>query len=142
MWIDIKYFFMWLTGNKKLIFYINNFFGSGHFFDPWYLKKDQKMAGTKIFFVSKNQSCHARQTYKRIFEIWIVFSHFSARGWNGPQYSNFGNRFLKLGPGIPEDMLFTNLGVATWFLGNEIALIIMYSYIFQLKTLTYLVYRL
>ena len=108
---------------KKLTFYVKNFFGSGHFFDPWYLKKDQKMAGTEKNVVSKNQFCHAHQPCKEIFEICIVFSHFSARASNGPQYSNFGNRSSKLGPGIPEDILFTNLDVATWFPGNEIALI-------------------
>ena len=95
---------------KKLIFYVNNFFGSGYFFDPWYLKNDQKIAGTKNFFVSKNQFCHVRQPCKGFFEICIVFSHFSARASNGPQYSNFGNKCPKLGPGTLEDMLFTNLG--------------------------------
>ena len=62
-------------------------------------------------------------TWFLIFEICIVFSHFSARAWNGPQYSNFGNKCPKLGPGTPEDMLFTNLSVAAWFPGNEIALV-------------------
>ena len=125
VWIDIKYFFTWLTGMKKLIFYVNNFFGSGYFFDPWYLKNDQKIAGTKNFFVSKNQFCHARQPCKGFFEICIVFSHFSARASNGPQYSNFGNKCPKLGPGTLEDMLFTNLGETLDSVPSGIVLICM-----------------
>ena len=31
---NFKNSFTWLTGMKNLIFYANNFFGSGHFFDP------------------------------------------------------------------------------------------------------------
>ena len=50
MWTNIKYSFAWLTGMWKLIFYDNNFFGSGLFFDPWYLKKDWKMARRNFFF--------------------------------------------------------------------------------------------
>ena len=114
---------MWLTGMKKLIFYVNDFFGSGYFFDPWYLKNDQKIPGTKNFFVSKNQFCHARQPCKGFFEICIVFSHFSARASNGPQYSNFGNKCPKLGPGTLEDMLFTNLGETLDSVPSEIVLI-------------------
>ena len=70
VWIDIKYFFTWLTGMKKLIFYVNNFFGSGHFFNPWYLKKDQKMAGTKFFLYPKISSVmpvnHANEFLKYV----------------------------------------------------------------------------
>ena len=110
MWIDIKYSFTWLTGMKKLIFYVNNFLGSGHFFDPWYLKKDQKIAGIKNFFVSKNQFCHARQPCKGIFDICFVFSHFFVRASNCSHYSNFGNNCPKRCTGTPEDMILTNLG--------------------------------
>ena len=67
---------MWLTGMKKVIFRVNNFFGSGHFFDPSCVKKDQKRAGTKNFLVSKNQFFEAHQPCKGIFEICIVFSNF------------------------------------------------------------------
>ena len=79
MWSDIKYSFTWLTGMKKLIFYVNNFFGSGHFFDPSLMKKDQKKAGTKKIFLSKNHWHHACQPCIGIFEVAIIFSHFSAR---------------------------------------------------------------
>ena len=127
VWIDIKYFFMWLTGMKKLIFYVNDFFGSGYFFDPWYLKNDQKIPGTKNFFVSKNQFCHARQLCKGIFEICFVFLYFFVRASNSSHYSNFGNRCPKLGTGTPENMLFTNLAEATSTLEIGIALINKYA---------------
>ena len=94
--VYIKYFFTWLTGMKKLIFYVNNFFGSGHFSDLWYLKKDQKMTGTKNFFASKNQLCHVHQPCKGIFEMCFVFTHFFVRASNGRQYSNFENWCLKM----------------------------------------------
>ena len=68
------------------------------------------MAGTKNFFVSKNQFCHAHQPCKGIFEICFVFSHFFVRASNCSHYSNFGNKCPKLGTGIPEDMILTNLG--------------------------------
>ena len=114
---------MWLTGMKKLILYINNFFGSGHFSDPRYLKIYQKMAGTKYFFVSKSQFCHAHQPCKGSFEIYFVFAHFFVRASNCSHYSNFGNKCPKLGTDTPEDMLFTNLGVTTWFPGTRFALV-------------------
>ena len=81
------------------------------------------MAGTKKFFVSKNQFCHARQPCKGIFEI---FSHFYARALNGPQYSNFGNKCPKRGPGTLGDMLFTNLGDNLDSVPSEIVLIFRY----------------
>ena len=68
------------------------------------------MAGTKHFFVSKNQFCHFCQPCKGIFEIRVVFSHFFVRASNCSHYSNFGNKCPKLGTGTPEDMVFTNTG--------------------------------
>ena len=41
---------------KKLIFHVNNFFGSGHFFDPSYLKNDQKRPEQKFFLYPKISS--------------------------------------------------------------------------------------
>ena len=73
-------------------------------------EKDQKMAGTKYFFVFKNQLCHVRQPCEGIFPICFVFSHFFVRASNGRQYSNFENKCPKLGSGTPEDMVLTNLG--------------------------------
>ena len=43
---------------------------------------------------------------------FLVFLPFLARALYAPQYSNFGKKCPKLGPGNPEDMLFTNLSVA------------------------------
>ena len=73
-------------------------------------EKRSKMAGTKYFFVFKNQLCHVRQPCERIFEICFVFSHFFVRASNGCQYSSFGNKCPKLGTRTPEDMILINLG--------------------------------
>ena len=119
-----------VDGHEKTdSFLVNNFFGLRHFFDPWYFKKDQKMAGTKNFFVSKNQFCHAHQPWKGIFEICFVFSDFFVRASNGSHYSNFVNKYPKLGTDTPEDMLFTNLAEATWSSEIGIALILTYTQI-------------
>ena len=101
--------------------------------DIW--KMIKKYPAPKIFFVSKNQFCHARQPCKGFFEICIVFSHFSARASNGPQYSNFGNKCPKLGPGTLEDMLFTNLGETLDSVPSGIVLIstLLYTIIFFQK---------
>ena len=59
-------------------------------------KKVKKKARAKKIFVSKNQFCQAHQPCKGIFEIFIVFSNFSARASNGSHYSNFENWCLKM----------------------------------------------
>ena len=79
------------------------------FFRSMIFEKNQKMAGTKYFFVSKNQLCHVCQPCERIFEICFVFSHFFVRASNGRQYSNFRNKCPKLGTRTPEDMILINL---------------------------------
>ena len=61
---------------KKVIFRVNNFFGSGHFFDPSYVKKGQKRAGTKIFLVSKNQFFEAHQPCKGFLKDVLYFQTF------------------------------------------------------------------
>ena len=59
--MDLKNSFAWLTGMKKRIFDFNEFFGSGHFFDPWeleskislpvnHVKEFLKSVHTKAFF--------------------------------------------------------------------------------------------
>ena len=63
-----------LTGMKKVIFHVNNFFGYRHFFDPWYVKKDPKRAGTKIFLVSKNQFFEAQRNFWNMYCIFKLFS--------------------------------------------------------------------
>ena len=102
---------MCLTGMNKLIFYVNNFFDFGHFFDPWYWKKDQKIAGTTHFFASHNPFCHARQPRKEIFEICIVFSHFFSMASNCLHYSNCENVFLKFGTETTESTYFMKIRV-------------------------------
>ena len=42
VWMDYKNSFAWLTGVKKLIFYHNNFFASGHFLIHQIWKKVKK----------------------------------------------------------------------------------------------------
>jgi len=49
---------------KKPNFEINDFFGSGHFYDPWDLKNDQKKTGAKKV---ENHFFHARQPRKEFF---------------------------------------------------------------------------
>ena len=71
---------------------------------------------------------HAKE-YLIFVHIVVVFLHFLARASNGPQYSNFENKYPKLGTATPEDMLFTNLCQATWTLEIGIAL----TYIFTIQ---------
>ena len=74
--MDFKNSFAWLTGMKKLIFYFNNFFGSGHFLIHQTLTKGQKSAGSKKFVKIKNQFFHARQPRIEIFEIHSLLGCF------------------------------------------------------------------
>ena len=61
---------------KKLIFGINNFFGSGHFLIIFFEKNGQKMTGAKKIFEYKNQYFHTFQMHKRNFEIHAYFQIF------------------------------------------------------------------
>ena len=54
---------------KKLIFYLSNFFGSGHFLIHEVLKNDQKLTGAKKVKMLKNQLHHAHQPREEIFEF-------------------------------------------------------------------------
>ena len=59
---------------------------------------------------------HACQQCKGIFDIHshaVVSSHFYAIASNCSLPATIGKKFPKLDPGNPEDMLCTNLGVAT-----------------------------
>ena len=51
---------------KKLIFYSNNFFGSGLFLIHKILKSDQKMAAAKKVVTIKSQFFHTHQLRKGI----------------------------------------------------------------------------
>ena len=74
--MDIKYSFSWLTGTKKLIFYVDNFFALGHFFDPSYLKKDQKRAETKIFLYPKISFVRPISREKEFLKYVLYFQTF------------------------------------------------------------------
>ena len=72
------------------------------------------MAGAKKVVNIKNQFFmpvnHVKE-YLISIHTGVVFSHFYAIASNCSLLATIGNKFLKLGPGTPEDMLFTNLGV-------------------------------
>ena len=74
--MDFKNSFVWLTGMKKLIFYSNNFFGSGHFLIHQTLTKGQKSARSKNLIEMKIQFFHARQPCIEIFEIHSLLGCF------------------------------------------------------------------
>ena len=76
LWPDLKKNFAWLTGIKKLIFGIYNFFGSGHFSIYIFWKKWSKNDRSKIFFSYTNQFFHTFQIHKRTFEIHAYFHIF------------------------------------------------------------------
>ena len=66
---DFKKSFAWLMGMTNVIFYLNNFFCSGHFLIFYFWKNDQKMAGAKKVGKTKNHIFHACQPREGIFEI-------------------------------------------------------------------------
>ena len=118
VWMDIKYSFTLLTGMKKL-FWLQTFF------DPWYLKKNiKKWPKLKIFLHLKISFIMPFNHAKKCFKNVSYFHTFSLAS-NCSLPATIENRFPKLDPGTLEDMLFTNLGMATWFLKYEIALILM-----------------
>ena len=81
---------------KNWFFMLTTFLAWGIFSIHQIKKKGQKKARAKKIFVSKNQFCQAHQPCKGIFEIFIVFSNFSARASNVSHYSNFENWCLKM----------------------------------------------
>ena len=104
-----------VDGHDRTDFWIQKNFGSGHFLIFFQISWIKKMPRAKKNINIKNQFFHARQPREEIFDIYshlpCIFT-ISCQSLNGPQYSNFGKKCPKLGPGTPEDMLFTNLGVA------------------------------
>ena len=60
---------LWLMGMKKLIFYVMNFFGCGHFSIFFSDLMDGKMAGANKIVYIKNQSFQGRHPHKGIFQI-------------------------------------------------------------------------
>ena len=61
---------------KKVIFHVNNFFGSGHFFDPSYVKKDQKRAGKKFFWYPKISFLRPISHAKEFLKYVLYFQTF------------------------------------------------------------------
>ena len=84
-WTNFKNFFAWLTGMKKLIFYLNDFFGSGHFFDPWHLKKwpkndrSQKIQNTKKLLSSCPLT--TQRNFWNPFILWPFFDDCFLKLW-------------------------------------------------------------
>ena len=71
VWTNFNNFFTCLTGMKKLIFCLNKFFCSGHFFDPSNLKKwpkndlSNKSACWLSFLIAEISS-----TWRKIHQVW------------------------------------------------------------------------
>ena len=69
VWTNFKNSFAWLTGMKKLIFYYNNFFGSGSFFYPWYVRNRPKNDRNQKVIGWKNLCFYACGPHERICKI-------------------------------------------------------------------------
>ena len=65
-----------VDGHVKTVFYVNIFFGSGHFFDPSYLKNDQKRAGTKKNLYPKISSVRPISRAKEFLKYVLYFQTF------------------------------------------------------------------
>ena len=76
VWTNFKNFFACLTGMKKLIFYLNKFFCSGHFFDPSNLKKWPKNDPSKKICKSKKSVVSCLSTMQRNFWNSFILSHY------------------------------------------------------------------
>ena len=72
-WTDFKNSFTWLTCMKKLIFWYNDFFGSGHFSIYEILKKAQKWQEPKKVVGSKKQSFHTCWPPEGTFQICLFW---------------------------------------------------------------------
>ena len=61
-----------VDGHVKTVFYVNIFFGSGHFFDPSYLKNDQKRREQNFFLYPKISSVRPISHAKE-FLIYVLY---------------------------------------------------------------------
>ena len=76
LWTDFKNFLAWLTGMKKLIFGINNFFGYGHFLIYVLCKKRSRNdRSQKIFCIQKSVLSYISNA-QTIFLNSCLLSHF------------------------------------------------------------------
>ena len=89
---------------KKLIFEFYDFFGSGHFFDPWDLEKYQKMTGSKKVINVESQFFHACQPREGIFEI---------QSYWGLIFTTDSLNFEELFPSF--ETFFQNFFLLKWF---------------------------
>ena len=58
---------------KKLIFYLSNFFGSGHILFHEVLENDQKIDQSQNSYTLKNEFFHARQPREEFFVLFFVY---------------------------------------------------------------------
>ncbi len=65
-----------VDGHVKTVFYVNIFFGSGHFFDPSYLKNDQKRPEQKFFLYPKISSVRPISHAKEFLKYLLYFQTF------------------------------------------------------------------
>ena len=96
LWTDFKNSFSWLTGMKKLIFGINNFFGSGHFLIYVFWKKWSKNdRSKKIFCIQKSSFSFISNAQKKFWNP-CLFSQFLAKALIELSSTNFKAKILKM----------------------------------------------
>ena len=65
-----------VDGHVKTVFYVNIFFGSGHFFDPSYLKNDQKRLEQNFLLYPKISSVRPISRAKEFLKYVLYFQTF------------------------------------------------------------------
>ena len=96
LWMDFKNSFTWLMGMKKLIFGINNFFGSGHFLIHFFWKKWSKNdRSKKIFWIQKSVFSYISNAQKKFWNP-CLFSQFLAKALIELSSTNFKAKILKM----------------------------------------------
>ena len=65
-----------VDGHVKTVFYVNIFFGLGPFFDPSYLKNDQKRPEQKFFLYPKISSVRPISRAKEFLKYVLYFQTF------------------------------------------------------------------
>ena len=96
LWTDFKNSFAWLTGMKKLIFGINNFFGSGHFLIYFFWKKWSKNDRSKKIFCLKKSVFSYISNAQQKFCNPCLFSHFLGKSLIELSSTNFKAKILKM----------------------------------------------
>ena len=96
LWTDFKNSFTWLTGMKKLIFGINNFFGSGHFSIYRFWKKWSKNDRSKKIFCTQKSALSYISNAQKKFWNRCLFSNFWAKTLIELSSTNFKAKILKM----------------------------------------------